>query len=131
MSFRKFNCFILFISTFLGSCTFFQDQDEELLPAELVKYDELLNIKKVWGKGIGKGSEQLHLSLKPSGNSEVIYTASHDGKVSSIEAVSGRVFWRKDLITNLTPLFKFITNLVISTSVIGSFFSPLAISFLK
>ena len=102
MSFRKFNCFILFISTFLGGCTFFQDQDEELLPAELVKYDELLNIKKVWGKGIGKGSEQLHLSLKPSGNSEVIYTASHDGKVSSIEAVSGRVFWRKDLSTNLT-----------------------------
>ncbi len=68
----------------------------------MVKYDELVNIKKVWGKGIGKGSEQLHLSLKPSGNSEVIYTASHDGKVSSIEAASGRVFWRKDLSTNLT-----------------------------
>ncbi len=103
MIFRKFNCSILFISTFLGGCTFFQDQDEELLPAELVKYDELLNIKKVWGKGIGKGSEQLHLSLKPSGNSEVIYTASHDGKVSSIEAVSGRAFLKKEFgIKNLS-----------------------------
>ena len=48
---------------------FFQDQDEELLSAELVKYDELLNIKKVWGKGIGKGSEQPTFSW-PSGNSE-------------------------------------------------------------
>ena len=92
MSFRKFNCFILFISVFLSGCAFFQDQDEELLPAELVKYDELVNIKKVWGKSIGKGSEQLHLTLMPNGNSEVIYTASHDGKVSSLEALSGRVF---------------------------------------
>ena len=102
MNFRKVNYFILPISFFLSGCTFFQDQDEEVLPAELVKFDELVNIKRVWSKSIGKGSEQLQLSLTPTGNSEVIYTASHDGKVTSIEASSGKVFWRQDLNKTLT-----------------------------
>ena len=41
----------------IAGCTFFQDKDEEILPAELVKYDEKIKIEQIWKTKIGKGSE--------------------------------------------------------------------------
>ena len=48
----------------IAGCTFFQDKDEEILPAELVKYDEKIKIEQIWKTKIGKGSESLHLSFQ-------------------------------------------------------------------
>ena len=79
------------IIVILNGCSFFQDQDEDILPAELVKFNETLNVKKIWDGKVGKGSELLHLSLMPSGNQEIIYTASRDGQVTAFEASSGTI----------------------------------------
>ena len=99
---RIFRLLTVGIIVILSGCSFFQDQDEEILPAELVKFNETLNIKKIWNGKVGKGSELLHLSLMPSGNPEIIYTASRDGQVTAFEASSGKAFWRTKLDINLT-----------------------------
>ena len=43
---RIFRLLTVGIIVILSGCSFFQDQDEEILPAELVKFNETLNIKK-------------------------------------------------------------------------------------
>jgi len=93
--------------TLINGCTFFQDKDEEILPAELVKYDEKIKIQQIWKTKIGKGSEFLHLSLTPSGNSDRIFAASYDGKVTAKKPANGQKLWDVNLKTELTsgPVF--------------------------
>ena len=73
----------------IGGCSFFQDKDEEILPAELIRFDEQLKIQQIWKTKIGKGSEFLHLSLLPSGDRQRVFLASHDGKIAAFQSKNG------------------------------------------
>jgi len=71
-----------------------KDIDPDDLPAELVKFEQTLKVKKVWSKGIGGGTKHLRLALRPAEDGSLIYAAAHDGKVLALEADSGRTRWR-------------------------------------
>ena len=86
----------------IAGCTFFQDKDEEILPAELVKYDEKIKIEQIWKTKIGKGSESLHLSLVPNGDLDRVFAASYDGKVIAKKSVNGERLWDVNLNIILT-----------------------------
>lgn len=86
----------------LSGCSFFQDQDEENLPAKLVAYKDNLDLKQLWKTKVGKGSELLHLSLFPSGNDDKVFMASHNGNVAAYDPLTGKVFWKVNLEIDLT-----------------------------
>ncbi len=90
------------ITLTLSGCTFFQDQDEENLPAKLVAYKENLDLKQIWKTKVGKGSELLHLSLFPSGDEDRVYMASHNGNVAAYQPFNGKLLWKVNLKIDLT-----------------------------
>ena len=100
----------------INGCTFFQDKDAEILPAELINFDKTLNIQQIWKTKIGKGSEFLHLSLLPSGDKTRIFLASHDGKVAAFQSRNGEKLWNLDLETELTSGPSFGNNRIIIIS---------------
>jgi outer membrane protein assembly factor BamB len=86
----------------LAGCGIFGDKDEELPPAELLKFKQTMNLKKVWSAKLGKGSELLRLSLIPVGDGVRIYAASQDGVVSAFDPDSGKLRWRTELQVSLS-----------------------------
>jgi len=78
----------------LGAGCSSTDIDPDELPAELVKFESTLQVKKVWSKSIGDDTEALRLALRPATDGTHIYAASHDGRVQALEADSGRRIWQ-------------------------------------
>lgn len=62
-------------------------------PAELVKFEQTLDVRKVWSAKVGGGTERLRLGLRPATDGARIYAGSHDGDVVALDAVTGRKLW--------------------------------------
>jgi outer membrane protein assembly factor BamB len=89
-------------TTLLSACGIFGEDDEALLPLELEDIDETINVRRVWSAKVGGDSEFLRLALRPIGDGNRIYAASHDGRVSAFDPESGSVLWRTDLEVDLS-----------------------------
>ena len=77
----------------LAGCSLFggDDEEEEVdLPADLVKFESTLRIKKAWSRGIGDGTEFLRLALAPVRDGSRVFAAAHDGRVAAFEAAFSR-----------------------------------------
>ncbi len=83
---------LLIAATIAAGCSS-NDIDPDELPAELVKFEETLRIKKVWSRGIGDGTERLRLALRPATDGTNIYAAAHDGRVLAMDAATGKRLW--------------------------------------
>ena len=81
----------------LAGCSLFGDKETELPPTELVKFEQTLDLKKVWSTKVGKGSEFLRLSLIPSGDGTRIYAASVNGVVTAFDPAKGKRQWTNEL----------------------------------
>lgn len=87
----------------IASCGIFSDEeDEALMPMELVKIDETVKIKKIWSAKLGKDSKFLLVALRPAGDGSRIYAASRDGTVTAFDPESGKQIWRTKLETELS-----------------------------
>ena len=73
------------------------DEDKALLPAPLVKFDEEVELRKVWSRGAGSGQDPLYASLVPALDGGVLYAADGKGRVYAIDASSGKERWEQDL----------------------------------
>ena len=81
----------------VGGCGIFGDDDEELQPAELLDFEQTLDIKRLWSAKLGDGTEFLRIALSPAGDGQRIYAASYDGRVSAYDPQSGRRLWRTEI----------------------------------
>lgn len=88
---------VLMLALPLASCGIFGGKDDELPPAELLKFKATLDVKRIWSARVGKGTEALRLSLMPAGDGTRIYAASRDGKVVALDPEKGRRQWQVDL----------------------------------
>jgi outer membrane protein assembly factor BamB len=87
----------------IGGCSIFGgDDDDELPPSKLLDFKATLDVKKAWSAKVGKGSEFLRLSLRPAGDGNRVFAASHNGIVSAFDAESGKRAWSTDLELNLS-----------------------------
>lgn len=86
----------------LGSCGLFGDEEDELAPMELVDIEPKIKVKRVWSAKVGDDAEFLRVGLRPVGDGNRIYAASHDGRVSAFNPESGKVLWRNDLDLDLS-----------------------------
>lgn len=94
---------IVFALLCVGGCGVFGGKDdEELPPSKLLDFKATLDVKKSWSAKIGKGTEFLRLSLRPSGDGNRVYAASYDGNVAAFDAETGKRVWTVEVGTNLT-----------------------------
>lgn len=85
-------------SALIAGCSLFGgDDDDELPPKELVKFEATLPVKKVWSANLGKGSEFLRVTLSPVGDGNRVYAASHNGVVSAFDPENGKRIWQVEL----------------------------------
>jgi outer membrane protein assembly factor BamB len=84
----------LCIALALGACSS-NEVDPNDLPAELIKFEKTLKVKKAWSKGVGDDTEKLRLALRPATDGKYIYAASHDGKIVALRAENGRKLWKR------------------------------------
>ena len=72
-------------------------KDKEVAPpAELVDFDPLVSIDRVWSVGTKGGDDVLRLGLRPAVEGERVYVAGHGGDVHALELASGRDIWSAD-----------------------------------
>ncbi len=88
---------LIVLTLALASCGLFGDEEEELVPKELVKFDSKLKLKRLWSTKIGGDAEFLLVGLRPAGNGDLIFAASQDGKVAALDPESGKRRWKTDL----------------------------------
>ncbi|MEM8684229.1 MAG: outer membrane protein assembly factor BamB [Pseudomonadota bacterium] len=72
-------------------------KDEELQPLELQPIDSTVSVKRAWSTTIGKGADNLRLSLSPSGDGERLFVAGFDGRVASLNPENGKTVWQQDI----------------------------------
>ncbi len=63
-------------------------------PAELVEFDAVMSVQKVWSAGTRGGDDVLRLGLQPAVEGERVYVAGHGGDVQALELAGGRGLWR-------------------------------------
>ena len=76
-----------------------RDNDSGEAPAELVSFDERLEVRRVWSTRVGGSAERLRLGLTPSTDGARIFAASHGGDVAAFDLENGRRSWSSQ--TNL------------------------------
>ena len=70
---------------------------DEIKPAELVKFEQQVKIKKQWSTKVGGGNKKFWSSLRPAASSDTVFAADHEGKVSAIDIASGKRLWSTEL----------------------------------
>jgi outer membrane protein assembly factor BamB len=63
-------------------------------PAELVEFDAVVGVKKMWSASTQGGDDVLRLGLQPAVEGERVYVAGHGGDVQALELAGGRSLWR-------------------------------------
>lgn len=74
----------------------------EIEPANLVDFDEEIDVRKVWSNGGVGGIDWIGSNLKPALANGVIYAADSSGNVTAVSADSGDTLWDIDLDTSLS-----------------------------
>jgi len=91
-------------------CSLFggDDEDESLLPAELIEFTETVDVDQRWKVSVGKGHEGLGIALNPTTDGETVYAASFNGNVIAINAKTGRKVWKQSFDFSFTagPTYK-------------------------
>ncbi|MEP1472551.1 MAG: outer membrane protein assembly factor BamB [Halieaceae bacterium] len=98
---------VLFMLVSLGACStvkgwFADDDDDANAPAELIKFEQTVKIKKLWSTGVGDGQGKGLYKLQPVMTSSTIYAASAEGEVKALERSRGKKLWSTDLETGLS-----------------------------
>ncbi len=88
---------VFLAATAIAGCGIFGDDDEELGPAELLDFEETLDVRRVWSTKVGDGTEFLRIALSPAGDGNRVYAASYDGKVTAYDPQDGKRIWRTDV----------------------------------
>jgi outer membrane protein assembly factor BamB len=88
---RRSLSFALLLMIAVAGCAGKKDTTEP--PAELVAFDQTLDVRKVWSGKVGGGSERLRLGLRPASDGGRIYAGAHDGQVAAFDATTGRKIW--------------------------------------
>ncbi len=76
-----------------------RDNDSGEAPAELVSFDERLEVRRLWSTRVGGSAERLRLGLSPATDGARIFAASYGGDVAAFDLENGRRSWSSQ--TNL------------------------------
>jgi outer membrane protein assembly factor BamB len=84
---------LIAISLLAAAC----DKEKEVAPpAELVDFDPIVRIDRVWSVGTKDGDDVLRLGLRPAVDGGRAYVAGHGGDVHALDLANGRDAWEED-----------------------------------
>lgn len=102
----------------LSACSLFSD--DEIEPAELVDFEETVELDSQWSRRIGdQGEEELYVRLSPALHGEVIYAANINGKVFAIHRHKDDLLWKTDVDAELVSAVGAGGDLVLVATVEG------------
>ena len=78
------------------------DAEVESGPAELISFDEKVDVDLVWRRSLGKGSGSRNIRLRPAVNGENLYSADYNGELWGLELASGNVLWSRTFDQKIT-----------------------------
>ncbi len=100
---------IAILSSLLLSACSSQDTKSEALagevesgPAELISFDETVDIDVEWRRSLGKGSGSKNIRLRPAVSGESIYAADYNGQLWALELSSGNKIWSQSFDQKIT-----------------------------
>ena len=76
-----------------------RNNDSGEAPAELVSFDESVEVRRLWSTRVGRSAERLRLGLSPATDGARVFAASHGGDVTALNLENGRRSWSSQ--TNL------------------------------
>jgi len=91
---RRLTLFLL-CGLLLQGCNWFRSwgDPEPGDPAELVKFDASVKVKKIWSTGIGDGMGKAGIALAPVYVNGLLYAADHEGRLMAVNAENGKKVW--------------------------------------
>ncbi|MGR8947065.1 MAG: outer membrane protein assembly factor BamB [Gammaproteobacteria bacterium] len=69
------------------------EDDNSMQPAELIDFEQVVDIKEVWSDRYGKGVEELYIKLIPEHEGSQVFTADRDGRVIALDLATGDEIW--------------------------------------
>ncbi|MFC4526663.1 outer membrane protein assembly factor BamB [Dyella halodurans] len=79
----------------LAGCHSFKKENVQP-PTPLAKdFKPTVQVTRVWTNSVGEGAGESGVRLRPAFADGVLYLASTDGKISAIDAASGKTLWSK------------------------------------
>ena len=79
----------------LVACSSTKGKDDQ--PAELVKFDAEVTIKRIWSSGVGGVFNEYMAGPRPVVHNGVVYAATGNGKVVAVNADTGKRLWKAKL----------------------------------
>jgi outer membrane protein assembly factor BamB len=71
-------------------------------PAELISFDETVDVDVVWRRSLGNGSGAKNIRLRPAQSGENVYAADYNGQLWALELASGTKVWSQEFNQNIT-----------------------------
>lgn len=96
------------VSLFLAACSSQETKSEAIAgevdsgPAELVSFDERVDIDVVWRRSLGKGSAAKNIRLRPAQKGEFVYAADYNGQLWALELATGDKVWSQTFEQHIT-----------------------------
>lgn len=85
------------LTAHLSACSLFSSE-EEVEPAELVDFEEVIELDSLWSRRIGdQGEAELYVRLTPAIDGRIIFAANVDGKVFAIDRYENDRLWKVDV----------------------------------
>lgn len=88
----RFWLLILLVPFLLAGCS--NNDDSVIPPSPLPQFKSSAMVKKRWAVQVGRGVEDVYMSLKPAVTERWVYAAARSGRVVKVERDTGRQVWR-------------------------------------
>lgn len=79
--------------TMADPTSWFEEDQTEIKPNELVDFESSLALRRLWDTDTGVGTDKLQLKLIPRLDTGRIYVAAGDGEVRAIDSSTGDSLW--------------------------------------
>ncbi len=82
------------IPVMLGGCAWFGDKDNAEPPAKLKSFEPQVELRSVWRRDTGAGTDELFLNLRPAVVDQQVFAADRNGSVYAYGLEKGKQLWR-------------------------------------
>lgn len=79
----------------LTGCSLFGGGDNTEPPAKLKSFDKRVELRRLWSRSTGNGTDKQFLRLVPTVSAKRVYAADRNGSVWAFELDSGKEIWRR------------------------------------
>ena len=98
--------------------------DDILQPAKLVDFEKTIDVRRVWSANVGAEARKYWTNLQPATSGDVVFAADHEGKVTALNATSGKRLWSVDLQVPVSGGVGYGADLVLLGTIEGQVLRP-------